>query len=443
VPTARLRRRGATVGLAGVAVLGILASQAGAAGAPRAGGATLTVSFPGASSPDDAALPVGTATEVDFAVADNTASTDSIDLVITAGNVISPSDLTLTCGDSVAVTLSQLDAQDLDGSIPVGDSTQTVVCMATATAGARGMLTFAGALSSSDDVVEGSASAQVPKQMPYDEPQDLLLDRSSASSEYYATANASGGGHPLQVQWGRTTDIALGGDFIGSGDDYPVLYRPSSSTFYISSTGEMTSTGVVVAFSGASVTFGRPGDEPLIGSFVNDPTQGAFDTIAVYRPSNQTFYVYGAASAGVHFGRAGDIPLVGNWTGSSELDSIGVYRPSNETFYLYDIDTGTTIATHMGRPGDLPVVGDWNGKGTTLIGVQRGNAYYLATSNITGAATGPVILGKSTDRASTGAYTFTASDLVALTAETGDSARDRRARAARQSIVVRHAEGKL
>jgi hypothetical protein len=448
---ARFRRRGAAVGLVGAAVLALLASQAGAAGSPRASTPVLAITFPPiAKDQSDVGLAVGSPTDIDFVVTDNESATDTIDLDISAGAVITVSEFTLTCGSpSATVALTQADPEDLEGTIAVTAASQTIACMVTPTASApstqaRGTIDFLGSLESDASGAVYSASAQIPKPTPYDEAQYLLLDRPSAASSFYATTNAAGGGKPLQILWGRSTDVLLGGDIYGSGDDYPLLYRPSTATFYISQDGSLSSTGAVAIGSDAvAVAFGRVGDEPLVGNFVFDQNQGSFDTIGVYRPSNHTFYIDGASPAGLSFGQTGDIPLVGNWTGSSQGDSIGVYRPSNETFYLLDLDNDSTIATRFGESGDKPVVGDWNGKGATLIGIQRGNAYYLATSNTTGAASPGFTFGSTSDKATTAAFGYTTSDLRAIVAAPGDSARSVYLRSVRGALLVRHAEGRL
>ncbi len=87
------------------------------------------------------------------------------------------------------------------------------------------------------------------------------------------------------------------------------------------------------------------------------------DTVAVYRPSDQTFYVRyhnttGVSDEAILYGNPGDIPLVGDWNGDG-LDEIGVYRPSTAQWFLRGRD-GQTHSLAFGTVGDIPLVGKWN-----------------------------------------------------------------------------------
>jgi hypothetical protein len=112
--------------------------------------------------------------------------------------------------------------------------------------------------------------------------------------------------------------------------------------------------------------FGNPGDVPLAGDFDGD----GFDTVSIYRPSNQMFYVInelgvndaglGAAEYGFLFGNPGDQPVVGDWDGDG-VDEIGLYRESSGFFY-YRTTLTTGIADdefYFGNPGDRFVAGNW------------------------------------------------------------------------------------
>jgi hypothetical protein len=87
------------------------------------------------------------------------------------------------------------------------------------------------------------------------------------------------------------------------------------------------------------------------------------DTVAVYRPSDQTFYLRyhnttGFSDEAILYGNPGDIPLVGDWNGDG-LDEIGVYRPSTAQWFLRGRD-GQTHSLVFGAVGDIPLVGKWN-----------------------------------------------------------------------------------
>ena len=91
------------------------------------------------------------------------------------------------------------------------------------------------------------------------------------------------------------------------------------------------------------------------------------DTIGIYRPRNQTFFLRNSNTAGfgevvVPLGTLNDLPVVGDWDGNGTT-TIGVYRPSTNTFFLRNSNTAGPgeIAVPYGDPRDLPVAGNWNG----------------------------------------------------------------------------------
>lgn len=81
--------------------------------------------------------------------------------------------------------------------------------------------------------------------------------------------------------------------------------------------------------------------------------------IAVYRPSNSTFYIDtnldGKADRTIPFGNANtDIPCVGDYN-NDKVDDIAVYRPSNSTWYIdTNLDGRSDKSETFGKPGDLP-----------------------------------------------------------------------------------------
>ncbi len=123
------------------------------------------------------------------------------------------------------------------------------------------------------------------------------------------------------------------------------VWRPSNGTWYIR--------GV------ATVQWGRPGDIPVPGDYNHD---GNTD-LAVWRPSNGTWYIRGVAT--VQWGRPGDIPVPGDYNHDGNTD-LAVWRPSDGTWRLRHIAT-----VQWGRPGDIPVPGDYNHDGKTDPAVWR------------------------------------------------------------------------
>ncbi len=114
--------------------------------------------------------------------------------------------------------------------------------------------------------------------------------------------------------------------------------------------------------------FGNPGDVPIAGDFNND----GFDTVSIYRPSNQTFYIInelgendgglGAAEFFYVFGNPGDQPFVGDFDGDG-TETVGLHRESTGLVYFRNSHTqGNAEAEFIfGNPGDRLVAGDWTG----------------------------------------------------------------------------------
>ncbi|MBY0528057.1 MAG: glycoside hydrolase [Gemmataceae bacterium] len=201
-----------------------------------------------------------------------------------------------------------------------------------------------------------------------------------------------------QFQFGATGDIAVSGDWLGTGQVEMGVFRPSTGTWYLSTTNGNYDPATVM-----QVRFGMSGDVPVAGHWLG--TNVSY--IGVFRPSTGTWYLntvmpavgvpgtYSAATTiQVQFGTSGDVPVVGEWL-SDSFDRIGVFRASAGTWYLDEFgdlddyrDAGTsayvpelTARVLFGTTGDFPVVGDWLGDGFDHIGVFRPSAgtWYLDT----------------------------------------------------------------
>ena len=155
----------------------------------------------------------------------------------------------------------------------------------------------------------------------------------------------------LQFSYGNAGDLPLFGDWNGDGDRTPAVFRPGTSTWYLSNTDNAGDTP-------HQMTYGMPGDIPLAG----DWTGSGIQTIGVYRPSTATFYLRytntsGVADITIPLGNFGDIPLAGDFdhTGTT---TVGIYRPRNATFY-FTHSAGPVTATPYGNPGDRPFAGSY------------------------------------------------------------------------------------
>jgi hypothetical protein len=155
-------------------------------------------------------------------------------------------------------------------------------------------------------------------------------------------------------------------------------FRPSDGTFYLDYDGSGTWNG---CGTDRCLQIGMNGDIALVGDWNGTGTS----KVGAFRPSDGTFYLdYNGNGiwdgCGVdrclHIGMLNDIPLVGDWNGSG-TSKVGAFRPSDGTFYLdYNGSgtwegCGTDRCLQIGLTGDVPLVGDWNGTGTSKVGAFR------------------------------------------------------------------------
>jgi hypothetical protein len=196
--------------------------------------------------------------------------------------------------------------------------------------------------------------------------------------DYNGSGTWEGCGVDRCLQIGVNGDIALVGDWNGSGSSKVGAFRPSDGTFYLDYNGNGSWDGCAVD---RCLSIGQNGDTPLVG----DWNGSGSSKVGAFRPSDGTFYLdYNgsgtwegcAVDKCLAIGMAGDIPLVGDWNGS-RTSKVGAFRPSDGTFYLdYNGNgiwegCGTDRCLQIGLNGDVPLVGDWNDTGTSKVGAFR------------------------------------------------------------------------
>lgn len=189
------------------------------------------------------------------------------------------------------------------------------------------------------------------------------------------------GSTPLVVHWGLAGDVPLQGDFDRDGLEDLVIYRPSTGYWWTCLSGSGYDCN-----QRSGVPYGLPGDLPVVGDFDGD---GKSDR-AVFR----AFYAVGSGAATIRiegqwyiqrssggeqtiqWGLRNDLPVPEDYDGDGKAD-IAVYRPSNGTWYIlysskaYSKDPLDVGQFQFGLPEDHPMPADYDGDGRADLTVWR------------------------------------------------------------------------
>lgn len=177
------------------------------------------------------------------------------------------------------------------------------------------------------------------------------------------------------TQFGQTgDDPAITGDWDGDGSADPAVYRDSAfgnqSGFYYRASSNNPTGGLTF------IPFGLTGDLAVRGDFDGDARIDA----AVYRPSNQVWYVRQSSNAQVtftQFGLASDTRVSGDFDGDAKTD-IAVFRGG--TWIVLRSTNGQISYSQWGTGGDTPVTGDYNGDGSADLAIWRSGTFYISQS---------------------------------------------------------------
>ncbi len=177
------------------------------------------------------------------------------------------------------------------------------------------------------------------------------------------------------------------------------IFRPSTNTFYLRNHNTTGYADITAVFNPAAKPY------PVVGDWNGD----SVDTIGIYDRNSGVFYLHNANAAGspdytFTLGVPNDMPLSGRWTKTATHAGVGVFRPTNGVIYLRNtLTTGFADFTMvLGIPGDRPIAGDWDGDGIDSIGVFRPSkiTFYLSNKVTNGVVYGDytLLLGNSGDQ---------------------------------------------
>ena len=166
--------------------------------------------------------------------------------------------------------------------------------------------------------------------------------------------------NPLAEIQGFIGPNSSSSDFNGDGGDDLAVYRPSNGTFFIDAPNGYT-----------TQVLGRAGDKIVSGDYDGD---GKTDTAVYSNVGGQGVWTVQRSSDGgvttTQFGLATDTTVRGDFDGDGRSD-LAVYRSSTGIWYVEKSNGTGQVITRFGLSGDIPLGADFDGDGKDDIAVFR------------------------------------------------------------------------
>ncbi|MBV9956847.1 MAG: hypothetical protein JO360_00445, partial [Acidobacteria bacterium] len=175
-------------------------------------------------------------------------------------------------------------------------------------------------------------------------------------------------GGVFNTNFGVTGDYLVPGRYTGSASAIAV-YRPSNNTWYVNS---LCGTQV------CQQVWGVPGDVPVGVDYDGDGR----DDFATFKDGAWRILQSSDGQGNlIQWGTKGDKPVPGDYDYDGFSD-LAVYRPANGTWYIRLSSNGSLLARQFGGTTDLPLTGDFDADGRTDPAVFRPSSgvWYILNS---------------------------------------------------------------